>query len=392
MESMKRFASAISTDPDWRQALSSAAAEARAGLEGAVCDVAAVFVSALYAGPPPEALAAELIDLMGVKTLIGCDSSGVIGNSEESELAPALSLLAMSLPGVKVSPFSVTPAQLAGFEHGSSLVETLDLYPTDRPKFLTLADPLSCDIERLLEVFNEGYPGCPVVGGLASGTVLGRPNWLVLGCEAAGSGAVGLALTGDVELDITVAQGCRPVGPVAIVTKAEGQILYELAGKPALEVLKSLLEALSPRDRLLARQSLSVGLAMHEYHDGFKGGDFLVRNLMGFDPVNGALMVGASLKLGQTLQFQLRDAETSAGELKTLLGKRRNGSAEQGALLVSCCGRGRGLYGTPHHDSRLIQSLRGPMPMAGFFANGELGPVGGRNFIHGFTSSLAIIR
>lgn len=389
---MKRFASALSTNRDWKAALGEVAAQARAGLGGAPCDAAALFVSAFHSEAAPEALSAELIDLLAPKQLLGCSCSGVIGGELESELEPALSVLAMSLPGVRITPFDLAPLEAARLESGAALVEHLDLYPTEKPNFIMLADPMSCDIDGLLKLFNDGYPGCPVIGGLASGVTVGRPNWMILGAEAYESGTVGLALSGDVRIETTVAQGCRPVGHPYTVTKADENVLFELAGKPALDALRDVVTGLSPEDRELARTSLFVGLAMSERRDVFRRGDFLIRNLMGFDPGTGALVVGSPLRAGQTVQFQLRDAATSAEDLKSLLGEKSPGAPDRGALLFSCCGRGRGLYGTPHHDTRLIQELRGPLPMAGFFANGEIGPVGGHNFIHGYTSSLAVIR
>lgn len=389
---MKRFAAGLSTDRDWRSALGEVAEQVKVGLKGAPCDAAALFVSAFHAEAPPDALAAEVIDLIAPKQLIGCSCSGVIGNAEESELEPAVSVLAMSLPEVRLTPFELSTRDTFDLGEDDSLVRRLDLYPTEKPNFIVLADPMSCDIEGLLRLFNEGFPGRPVIGGLASGVSVGRPNWLIQGTQARDSGAVGLALSGDVQIETTVAQGCRPVGHPYLVTKADENVLYELAGKPALEALRDVVTSMSPEDRELARTSLFVGLAMSERPHEFHRGDFLIRNLMGFDPATGALVVGSPLRAGQTVQFQLRDAATSAEDLRTLLGKRLPGADDRGALLFSCTGRGRGLYGTPSHDSRLIQALRGPLPMAGFFANGEIGPVGGRNFIHGYTSSLAVIR
>lgn len=389
---MKRFASAISTSPDWRAALAEVAAEARRGLAGAPCDAAALFVSAFHAEADPDALAAELIDLLAPKNVIGCSCSGVIANDRESELEPAVSLLAMSLPEVRVLPFAISARDTAALGGAAELVSRLDLYPTDLPKFLILADPMSCDIDNILRLLNEAYPGCPAVGGLASGVSIGRPNWMILGPQAYDAGAVGLALTGDVELETTVAQGCRPIGHPYLITKADTNVLFELAGMTAFDALKDVVGGLSEADKQLARHSLFAGVAMSEYHTSFHRGDFLVRNILGFDPGSGALVIGSPLHAGQTLQFQLRDAATSDEDLRALLGDPRPGTPERGGLLFCCSGRGRGLYGSPDHDSRLIQALRGPLPMAGFFANGEIGPVGGKNFVHGYTSSLVVLR
>lgn len=392
MNAGKAFFSALSTQQDWRAAVQDAAAKVAAGL-GGPCDLALLFITELYPGLDASMLPALIGELLPNQALIGCNSSGVIGGTREVEMEPAVTLMGMRLPGVKLAPFYLSPVDLAALDDGQGLLRRLDIYPTDEPKFLTFADPMSCDVERWVRLFNEGYPGAPVIGGLASGLAIGRPSWMLLGGEAFSEGAVGVALSGAVDFEIVVAQGCRPIGAPLTVTKAEGHVLYELGGRAPLEVLRGVIRELSPADQELARQSLFVGVAMNEYKEHLSRGDFLVRNLMGYDAETGALMIGTMLHAGQTLQFQLRDAKTSDEELKALLERVHGAEAGTGgALLVSCCGRGRGLYGEADHDSRVIQSMKGPMPLAGFFANGEIGPVGQRNYVHGYTSSLAVIR
>jgi small ligand-binding sensory domain FIST len=387
----KAFACGLSTEDDWKKAASAAAAEARKAL-GGDCDLGLVFATALYPALEPAALAEIVSEKLGCRLLIGCNSTGVIAGSREVELEPALSVMGLRLPGVKVTAFHLPAAEANALESGADLVKALDVYPVDKPKFLALADPMTCDIDRLVRLVNEAYPAAPVIGGLASGAALGRPGWLLLGGEACSDGAVGVALSGDVDFDIVVAQGCRPIGKPLIATKVEGNVLQTLGGKPPLEVLQELVAALSPEDRKLARHSLFVGLVMDERRPGFQRGDFLIRNLLGSDPSSGALMIAAQLRAGQTLQFQLRDAKTSAEDLRELLGGLARGAGPRGAFLVCCTGRGKGLYGEADHDSRLIQALKGPVPLAGFFASGEIGPVGGKNYVHGYTSSLAVIR
>ena len=388
----KVFSSAISKKKDWRQAAQEAAEKAKAGLSGRPCDCALFFVSEPYPGLDPAELSSLLSKALGTPALLGCNASGVIGQDREIEMEPAISLLAMSLPDVKISPFSLSEADIASLASGPDLVRTLDLYPTEKPNFLCLADPMLCDVEKLLGLFNTGYPERPVVGGMASGPAVGLRSWLALDGNAEPVAACGLALSGEISFETVVSQGCRPIGEPFIVTKADGHVLYALASRPAVEVLLETIENLSPRDRELARHSLLAGLVMNEYQSGFKRGDFLIRNIMGSDPEKGALMIGAPLRPGQTLQFQLRDAKTSTEDLEALLHNPGAKGAAQAALLFSCCGRGRGLYGAPDHDIGLIQSLRGPLPLAGFFANGEFGPVAGKNHIHGYTASLAFIR
>ncbi|MDX6770049.1 MAG: FIST C-terminal domain-containing protein [Elusimicrobiota bacterium] len=393
MSEPKRFVEALSTLPDWRAALVEACQRARAKLGPVPCDLALVFVSQTWpefdAQELPAILAKELAPLHS----LGCNASGVIAGRREVEMEPGVSVLAMRLPGVSVRGLHFAPSELDRLEDGAALVAALDLYPTEKPKFITFGDPMTCDAEKWLGLLTAAYPGCPVVGGLASGPLLRKPSWLLVDGEVHAAGAVAAALTGPVEFLPVVAQGCRPIGEPLIVTKAEGNVLQELGGRQPLEVLRETLSRCSPEDQRLARHSLFAGLVMNEYRSGFKRGDFVVRNLMGFDPDSGHLVVGAALRRGQTLQFQLRDAQTSDQDLQTLLGAIPEADASpRAALLVSCCGRGKGLYGEPDHDATVVQTMAGPLPLAGFFANGEFGQVGGRNFVHGYTTSLVVIR
>lgn len=391
MPSPKAFFSALSTKQDWRGAVKEVALKVSDGLGGS-CDLAMLFITELYPGLDAASLPALIGEFLSYNALIGCNSSGVIAGMREVEMEPAVTLMGMRLPDVKLTQFYLSPPVLSGLPDGEALLRRLDVYPTDRPKFLAFADPMTCDVERWIKLFNDGFPAAPVIGGLASGLAIGRPSWMLLGGDSYTEGAVGVALSGQVDFEVVVAQGCRPIGTPLIVTKAEGHVLYELGGQPPLEVLREVVRSLSPQDQEVARQSLFVGLVMDEYKGDFGRGDFLIRNLMGYDAENGSLMIGAGLHPGQTLQFQLRDAKTSDEDLKALLAPLKSDPGSRGALLVSCCGRGRGLYGVSDHDSRVIQDMAGPLPLAGFFANGEIGPVGRRNYVHGYTSSLAVIR
>jgi small ligand-binding sensory domain FIST len=390
----KAFVSAWTAGKDWRRETEALALKAREGLGARSCDLAVFFVSEAFGDFEPEAFCGILSGKLRATSMIGCNASGIIADDREVEGAPAISVLAMHLPGVKLSPFVLSASDADAIGAGPDLINFLDLYPTDRPHFLCFADPASCDISKVLNLFNEGYKGLPIVGGLASGGVLGVETWLALNGAVYREGLAGLAMTGAITFEIIVSQGCRPIGRPLVVTSAKNNVIYELAGRPALQVVQELLQSLPPKDRALSEQALFVGLVMNEKQSAFKRGDFLVRNLVGFDPESGALAIGALPKVGQTVQFQLRDAATSAEDLEALLGKypAEHGASARGALLVSCCGRGKGLYGQPDHDARVIQSRKGPLPLAGFFANGEIGPVGNKNFVHGYTSSLVIFK
>lgn len=394
MTDQKIFLSGYSKGKNWHKEIQTIASKIKKELGGKSCDLAVFFISEAYADFDPKTFVQLLNEELLCRVSIGCNSSGVIANESEIEMEPAISALAMHLPEVRIDPFYVSGENANSCVNGNELINLLDIYPTDRPRFICFADPASCDISKFLVNFNEAYKGLPVIGGLASARLMGVANWLCLNGTIYDNGVVGLALVGNIEFETIVSQGCRPIGESFVITKAEDNVLFELAGKPALEVTREILEKLSPKDKALSESSLFVGLVMNENQASFKRGDFLIRNITGFDPDSGALVVGASLKVGHTMQFQLRDAETSEEDLKTLLQRSEKlcVNAPAGAILVSCCGRGRNLYGKPDHDVRMIQSARGPLPLAGFFANGEIGPIGTKNYVHGYTSSLVILR
>jgi small ligand-binding sensory domain FIST len=390
----KIFLSAFTAENDWKNQTAHLAVDLKKRLGGKSCDLAVFFISQVYRDFDPKIFCRLLRNELGCAVSIGCNASGVISDQREVEMYPGISVLAMHLPGVKIHPFCLLPEQIESLREPSALINAVDVYPPDKPHFICLADPMSCDVDRLLALFNEGYKGLPMIGGLASGAVVKAPNWLCLNGIIYMEGAIGVALTGAIEFETIVSQGCRPIGQPFVITKAENNILYELAGRSALGVVQEVLQSLSPKDKALSETSLFVGLAMSEQRTVFKRGDFLVRNLLGFDPANGTLMIGANLKVGQTLQFQLRDAATSEEDLKILLKNLPSPakSSPEGGILISCCGRGRGLYGKPDHDVQMIQAAKGPLPLAGFFANGEIGPVGSKNYVHGYTSSLVILK
>ncbi|MCB9800265.1 MAG: FIST C-terminal domain-containing protein, partial [Candidatus Omnitrophica bacterium] len=282
--------------------------------------------------------------------------------------------------------------ELETFENAGNLIDHFAVRPEEQPKFICLADPITCDVSYLMQLFDAAYPGAPVTGGLASAAVVQKPNRLWLEEEFFEAGAVGFSLSGDIQVSTLVSQGCRPIGEPLAVTKSEKNIVYEIAGKPALEVLKETYEKLSVEDQDLARTALFVGLAMDEHREKFVRGDFLIRNIVGGDQEQGAIAIGEILQDGQTIQFQLRDRKASDEDLKNLLSRmlRNDHAQNEGAILVSCCGRGKNLFMEADHDAGLIQSIRGPIPMSGFFANGEFGPINRKNYIHGYTSSLTI--
>jgi small ligand-binding sensory domain FIST len=330
------------------------------------------------------------------ETFLGCSGGGVIGDGEEVEGAPAVTLVAARLPDVRLTPFRVS-GPLPDLDGPPDAWEHLvGVRASEEPQFVLLADPFSARAEALLAGLDYAFPSSAKIGGLASGGTSPGLNALFLGEEAFSDGAVGVALSGNVALDTVVAQGCRPVGDLMQITGCEGNLLYELDGRPAFEVLQQLFASLDERDRRLASTALFVGVLMDEFVEEPRVGDFLIRNLIGVDPHRSAVAVGEYLQEGMRVRFHLRDAETSAQDLHAMLKGYERSSPEpanpSGALLFSCLGRGEGLYGRPNFDTGVFREHLGDVPVGGFFCNGEIGPVGGATFLHGYTSSFGLFR
>src|SRR3989338_4223068 len=228
----KLFLSGLSTGKDWKAEANKIAQKIKADFAAKSCDLVIFFVSEFYKGFDAQFFSRTLMDALPICILIGCNSSGVIGEEKEIEMEPAISYMAMHLPAVRLLPFYLSGDDTQSIQSGAELINFLYVYPPDKPRFICLADPASCDITKLLNAFNEGYKGLPVIGGLASGGVVDKPNWLFLNGNIYNEGAAGVALVGDIEFDIIVSQGCRPIGKPYVITKAEDNVLYELAGKP----------------------------------------------------------------------------------------------------------------------------------------------------------------
>lgn len=383
-------ASGISQRADWRDALAEALAQT-GPLRGGEADLLFLFASAAYAGDFDQLLA-EAAAATRARVLIGCSGQGVIGLAREIEDEPALSLLALRLPGAVLRPAHITQADLERYPRPEQW-HTLTGIPQSVNALLLFADPFTLDAERLLAVLSHAYPGIPLVGGMASGDQDRRQTHLFLNGDVYDHGAVALALGGAYMVRTIVSQGATPIGEPWIITGAEGQVIHTIARRPAYEVLVETLRELPAEMQARARDNLLVGLAMDEYQQEFRRGDFLIRNLLGVDRDSGALVVSALPGVGQTVQFQIRDAAAASEDLHAMLGAVTATQGEQpvAALLCACNGRGVGLFGTPGHDARTLAERLGPIPVVGLFCNGEIGPVGSRNFLHGFTASIALV-
>lgn len=372
-----RWASAVSEAFDTDTAIS----EAAQTIGAMDADLVVVFASAHHSddyGRIPQIVASHFPGAL----VFGCSAGGVIGGGHEVEERAALSLTAASLPGVDLDLFHVAA-------DGS----TAYAFDDESPQLILLADPYSCDANALVNALDVEFPASSKVGGLASGGGGAGGNALFGGETVHTSGAICLAMTGNVELDTIIAQGCRPIGEPMLVTRCERNLILALNQKSPLEVLRDLFESLESRDRGLFRGSLFLGIEMRGEQVEKKQGDFLIRNLIGIDEDREALAVGARIEQWQAVQFHLRDAKTSAEDLESMLGQYLDaGESPAGALMFSCLGRGAHLYGHADHDTDLFARRLGPVPLGGFFCNGEIGPVGGTTFIHGYTSAFAMFR
>lgn len=386
-----RWASALSRLTRTEEAVAEAAAEVARGLAGARPDLVIAFVSPHHLDTAVRLPALVASALPGA-LLAGCTGGGIIGAGHEVEDAPAVSLTAASLPGVRLTPFHLDQRDLPESADPQEWRDTLDVDAATRPHFLLLADPLTVDAAAVIAGLDAAYPAASKVGGLASGGPVPGANRVFLGPRAYRTGLAGVALSGNVAVETIVAQGCRPIGKPMIATRCQGNLLYEVDGRPPLEVLRDLYPELPPRDQELFRHSLFLGIEMRDSVE-YREGELLVRNLVGMDEKSGALAVGAALHPMQVVQFLLRDARTAKEDLERLLERSAaHAHPPSGALLFSCLGRGAHLFGRPDHDTDLFRAKVGAVPLGGFFCNGEIGPVGGATFLHGYTSAFALFR
>ncbi len=382
-----RFASAGNQTHNTRQAVREAVASIQQQLAGQTADLAFVFVSPHHVTDP--GVGRMLFDAVKSRVLIGCTAESVAANGQEYENGPAIAVWAASLPGCGVDAFHIAfERTLDGLlATGAPSADLVAASP--RAAFL-LGDPFSCSVDSMLAHFAAEFPGLPVIGGMASGASAPGENRLFLNDGEYDHGAAGVVIGGPVSIRSVVSQGCRPIGQTFVVTRANRNMLVELGGRPALEQLNTLYRDSEPADQQLIKRGVHVGLAMSEYRESFNRGDFLIANVIGADRDSGALALGNLIRTGQTMQFHVRDATTADEDLRSLLASSLSAGPAQGGLLFSCNGRGTRMFSAPHHDTSTILDLAGTIPLAGFFAQGELGPVAGQNYIHGFTASVAL--
>jgi len=361
----------------------------RAREANVTADVVFVFLTAHHV-EQADAVVEKLWLELDPQAAVGCSAEGVIGGEREIERTPGIAILIGHAPGVRVHPFHLA----ADEDWSESILERMGHGPETRA-FIGFGDPFTTPLNQLLQVLDDHAPAAPLIGGMASSGQRPGDNVLVRNDQLLREGFVGVSLAGAIEVDTVVSQGARPIGKPMVVTKAQKNVIEQLGGRPALVVLRELIDSMPPAQKQLLSRGLLIGRAMSEYKESFARGDFVIRNLMGVDKESGAIAVTDLVKVGQTMQFHARDAATADEDLMALLDLHRQkppGNQPAGGLLFSCNGRGMRLFDTPSHDIAAANSALPNTPMAGFFAAGEIGPVGSKNFVHGHTASFALFR
>lgn len=377
---MTAFAAGLSENPELVQAVQEAVGQVLEGLgPGGPPDLALLFVTPHHRALVPEA-AKFVLDGLRPGTLLGCAAESVVARTREIERTPGVALWAGRTGPATSFHLDVvdTPdgPTIAGWPDGIDAASAM----------VVLADPFTFPTTDLLERMDESHPGLPVVGGMVQASDPGE-NQLVIDDRVIDSGAVGVLLGPAVEVTTVVSQGCRPVGDPFAVTRAEGPVVYELGGKPPLERLKDLAAQLGDVDRGLLNRGLHLGRVIDEHKDRFDRGDFLIRTVIAGDTDTGAVQIDDLIEVGATAQFQVRDAAAADEDLRQLVGER----SADGALLFTCSGRGRRLFGRRDHDASVVSASVAGGAVAGMFCAGEIGPVGGRNFLHAYTASVALL-
>jgi small ligand-binding sensory domain FIST len=377
----------LSTEHDPRDAGARAGREAASALSGAPADVALVFASGSHLAAP-EATLEGVHSALAPTTLVGCGAGGVLGSGRELEDGTAVAVWAASFGG----------AGSAKSFHATIGAEGLTGPLRDLPSasrstgLIMLADPYSFPTDIALAELALEAPSVPVLGGLASARTHEGAGALFLDEEVREAGAVGLSFY-DVDLLPCVSQGAAPLGREATITAAEANVIHELAGRPALETVEHIIAELTPHERALVAAGILIGIVIEPGKPEYTQGDFLVRGVLGADPDTGSLTVGATVHEGQVVRLHARDAASADDDLRRALRRRVDamaGGHPAGALVFSCNGRGSAMFGACDHDARMVQNELGEVPAVGFFAAGEIGPVGGRSFLHGFTATVAV--
>ncbi len=360
-------------------------------LDGAEVDLAFLFVTHHHEDHFPT-ISGEIQNRLVCQELIGCTTGTIIAGSNEYEQEPGIVLWVMTQTDFEIQPFQLT------FERDGDRIECLGV-PEPREEsskehctIFLFCEPYSSSPYMALPQLEKAFDSSPVFGGVADGGIGPGESCLFLNGEQINHGAVGIVCRTDHRIRPIVSQGCRPIGHTFVVTKSEKNIIYEVGGRPTMQQFREMFKELSPEDQELVRQGPHLGVVTDEYKEKFERGDFLVSNVLGSDPETGAIAVSQPIRSGRTVQFHVRDAQTAREDLQMMIDHDLEAHPQPvaGALLFTCNGRGKKLFDSPHHDAGTLRERYGPIPVAGIFAQGEIGPIGPHSYLHGFTASIAI--
>jgi small ligand-binding sensory domain FIST len=360
-------------------------------------DAPRVSLGLVFMAPRLFASASQVLELLRVHAqiplLLGCSSTSLIADTEEIEDNAGIAVGLFSLPGAELRAHHFIQAQVEEANGPGYWHTETGLTNEQTNGWLVFVDPFHLDADVWLRSWNEAYAPLPILGGLASGDPTEQRTQLYLNGEVFETGGVAVSLGGQVSVSSVISQGCTPIGETWTITKVEQNIIHQIGNRPAYQVLLETFSQLPADEQKKTRGNLFIGLVVNEYLEEFHRGDFLIRNLIGADPKSGCIAVGALPRTGQTLQFQRRDAQAATEDMTELFNRAREhlgASTVYGGCLCTCNGRGARLFGQPHHDAAMVQQRFGPLGLTGFFCNGEIGPVGNRSFLHGYTASLAL--
>ncbi|MBA2469312.1 MAG: FIST C-terminal domain-containing protein [Chloroflexia bacterium] len=392
-ETVPRAASALVLHESWAVALEHATDQVMAPGDPAP-DVLLLFASAAYAADFPQ-LARAARRRTGARAMIGCSASGFLASGIEVEDQPGLAVMAWWLPGARLYPVRLHQEHIGRLGDAALWREVNDIPVDGVNSWLVFAEPFRIDAQALIQGLQHCSPSATIMGGIASGMVGERTSGVFFDDVFYEEGGIALGIGGPFTLSPHVSQGCDPIGESWTITEAEHNTLIGISNRPALELLQATINGLPPERRERAPNNVVVGLAGDEYRDRFQRGDFVVRGILGIDPKRGSIAIGGVPRTGQTVQFHLRDARCASHDLAQMTRAATSRSASGtivAAVLCTCDGRGQALFGRPGHDTDLASAALNGVPLAGAFCLGEIGPLGGRAVLHGFTATLGVLR
>ena len=350
----------------------------------AKADLAIVFATINYQTEYEQLYQAVLAN-SSCDELIGCSGMSVLTSGGEFEEEPAIAVMVLRSEQLSAVPFS---AQGTESEVGEQIQESIHAALQDDSLLIIFPDIRAVNPAELVKQIGSDGAALPVVGAAVSGDATGAQMYHWKDAQATEGGATGVLLSGNFNTEIGVAQGCQPIGKPREVTKADGQVIFELDGEPALENFKGTLQLLTQDDIRRSGGTVFVGIAMDDTNKNPTRGDFLIRNLVGISEQHAALAISEEVKAGQLVQFHLRNPAAAAEEIEAIVAQLAEKTREQSpafGLYFNCLGRGKGLYGVTNHDINIIQEQFPGLPVIGFFGNSEFAPIGGRNFAHAYT-------